>query len=96
MINLATVETPAPVTENVEIEANPTSAPVAETPRHSPLHGLLAGLRTPEAPKPASVPWQRSAAPIIDPAELAEAEQLLAEEVARRKEARYQRETDSG
>lgn len=78
----------------VEIEATPT--PITEKPRHSPLHGLLAGLRTPEARKPASVPWQRPAAPIIDPVELAKAEALLAEEVARKKETRYQRGTDSG
>lgn len=80
MIHLATVETPAPRVEK---------------PRYSPLHGLLAGLRTPEAHKPASVPWQRRTAATVDPGELAKAEALLAEEVARRKEARYQRGTDS-
>jgi hypothetical protein len=67
---------------------NPELDTATEQPRRcSPLHGLLGGLRAPGTPsKPSNVPWCRSDKPILDPEELAEAEALLAAEIAKRRQ----------
>ncbi len=86
VVSMVGLETPAPVPA-VAVEIEPPPPQATEKHRFSPLHGLIAGLRNPapEVSKPATVPWRRPLAAIIDPAELAEAEALLAAEIARKR-----------
>lgn len=79
----AELATPVP---GVTVESTPPPAP--EKPRFSPLHGLLKGLRepAPAAGNSSTLPWRpanRTQIPTAD--ELAEAEALLAAEIARKR-----------